>query len=155
MTQPDTVSLGRYETARWWRVYWWFGVAFSGVAGGGLIITALAVRGGASITLAVIGTAWIMIAVFALRSAKRLAWSVDVTPNAIGCDGPRLHLRIPPTELVEVRLARGDIAGRGSHEARTAHHGLIHLGPSRDVSGFFAALRRVNPNVKLPGDPIA
>jgi hypothetical protein len=155
MTQADTVALGRYETAPWWRAYWWFGVAFSGVAGGGLIIIALAIRGGASITLAVIGTAWIVIAAFALRSAKRLAWSVDVTPNEIGCDGPRLHLRIPPTELVEVRLARGDIAGRGAHEALTANHGLIRLGPSRDASGFLAALRVVNPNVKLPGDPIA
>jgi len=154
MTQQNTVSLGRYETARWSRAYWWFGVAFSGAAGGALIITALAVWGGASITLAVIGAAWIVIAGFAIKSSKRLAWSVDVTPNAVGCDGPRLHLWITPAELVEVRAARGDIAGRGAHEVLTANHGRIRLGPSQDVSGFFAALRRVNPNVKLPGDPI-
>jgi hypothetical protein len=155
MAQHDVAApLARYETARWARAYWWFGVVFSALAGVGLVAAGVVVWSGASIALVVIGVVWVALAVFAVVSASRLAWRVDVAADVIGYSGPRLHLSLPPAELLEVRPARLDIVGRGAHETITAQHGTIRLGPSRDVAAFFAALRQVNPAVRLPGDPV-
>jgi hypothetical protein len=35
--------LARYETARWARAYWWFGVVLSALAGVGLVAAGVAV----------------------------------------------------------------------------------------------------------------
>jgi hypothetical protein len=147
-----TAGRAQYQAARWSRIYWCLAVLISALGGAAFIAGAVASHGAGSIAFAVIGAVWLTLALFALHTSRRLAWTVNVAATGVTLTGPRLRLTIPPADVVEVRATPGDVVRRGSHELLTANHGLVRLGPSRHVGDFLAALRQVNPTVRLPSD---
>ena len=122
------------------------------LAAGSLLLAPFADQVSVAAFLVCMALAWLAFAVVAVRgTGKTMAWTVEVSETAVEFVGPFLHMRAVPSDVIEVRLV-GALPGRTGFKIFLRNHGVIRLGPARDDRSFLRALRRVNSEVRLPGD---
>ena len=140
----------RCEESRWYRRYQSAFVLLS--LGGGIVMLlgAALAHDSASIALIVIGGGWTVMGAAGARQRHHVIRAVRLDDALVTFISPSEELRVPVSDILEIRRSRGDVNRFSPLRVNTASHGTIRISPRLEgLVELLVELRSANPALQI------
>lgn len=148
----DNRSVIRCEESPWYHRCQSAFEAVAIVAGVVMLLAAAIAHDSASIALLVIGGAWTAMGIAGAAQRRKVFRSAELGNGFLTFTSATEELRVPVTDILEIRRSKGDLNRFSPLRVRTRSHGTIKLSPRLNrLIELLVELRTANPEVRIGG----